>query len=74
MSPTGTRAGVILYGDEPKLSVGLNDYNTLPEFYTILDDLVFESGGREPHKVNNYILITYRVKEIWDTRASPIVP
>lgn len=53
VSPTGTRAGVILYGDEPKLSIGLNDYSTLPELYNLLDNLAHESGGRQLHKVNN---------------------
>lgn len=50
VSPTGTRAGVILYGDEPKLSIGLNDYSTLPELYNLLDNLAHESGGRQLHK------------------------
>ena len=53
MSPTGTRAGVILYGDEPQLDVGLDDYKTLPEFYSLLDDLTFQRSGRALHKVNN---------------------
>lgn len=53
VSPTGTRAGVILYGgDNPQLSVGLGDYSTLQEFYTLLGDLTFGRGGRELHKVN----------------------
>ena len=52
VSPTGTRAGVILYGDEPQLSVGLEQYKTLPEFYSLLDGLTFPRGGRALHKVN----------------------
>lgn len=53
VSPTGTRAGVILYGDDPQLSVGLDDYNTLQEFYSLLDDLKFQRGGRSFHKVTS---------------------
>lgn len=53
VSPTGTRAGVILYGDNPQLNVGLDDYNTLQEFYSLLDDLKFQRGGRSLHKVSS---------------------
>lgn len=53
VSPTGTRAGVILYGDDPQLNVGLDDYNTLQEFYSLLDDLKFQRGGRSLHKVSS---------------------
>ena len=53
VSPTGTRAGVILYDDDPKLSVGLDDYNTLQEFYSLLDDLKFQRGGRSLHKASS---------------------
>lgn len=53
VSPSGTRAGVILYGGDPQLNVGLDDYNTLQEFYSLLDDLKFPRGGRSLHKVSN---------------------
>ena len=53
VSPSGTRAGVILYGGDPQLNVGLDDYNTLQEFYSLLDDLKFQRGGRSLHKVGS---------------------
>ena len=52
MSPNGTRAGVILYDSDPQLRIGLDDYSTFSEFYTLLSDLSLQSGGRELHKVN----------------------
>ena len=53
VSPTGTRAGVILYDSEPQLSITLDDYNTIPEFYALLDGLSLQGGGRELHKVRS---------------------
>ena len=53
VSPTGTRVGVILYGGDPQLNVGLDDYNSLQEFYSLLDDLQFQRGGRSLHKVSS---------------------
>lgn len=41
----GICVGVILYGDEFKLSIGLNDYSFFLELYNLLDNFVYESGG-----------------------------
>ena len=51
VSPNGTRAGVILYHAQPQLSIGLNEYNALPEFYALLDGLSQQGGERELHEV-----------------------
>ena len=50
VSPNGTRAGVILYGSQPQLSIGLDNYETIPEFYALLDG-VFQ---RTKDKVTGY--------------------
>lgn len=51
VSPNRTRAGVILYGSQPQLSIGLDNYETIPEFYALLDGLSRQDGGRQLHKV-----------------------
>ena len=53
VSPNGTRAGVILYGSQPQLSIGLDNYKTIPEFYALLDGLSRQGGGRQLHKVDS---------------------
>lgn len=53
VSPNGTRAGVILYGSDPRMSIGLNDYRTFLEFYTLLDNLTWQGGEHQLHTVSN---------------------
>ena len=57
MSPNGTRAGVILYGSDPQLSIGLNDYGTFLEFYTLLDNVTWQGGEHQLHKVNKQAFV-----------------
>lgn len=57
VSPNGTRAGVILYGSDPQLSIGLSDYGTFLEFYTLLDNLTWQGGEHQLHKVNKQAFV-----------------
>ena len=52
VSSNGSRAGVIMYDSQPQLSIGFDNYKTIPEFYALLDGLSRQGSGRALHKVN----------------------